>query len=317
MEHYCTLFDRGFLPQGIALHVSLQRHAGPCTLWVLCLDEETRAALTALSLGGMRLLSLTECETAELKQARADRSYGEYCWTLASHTFTFVFDRDPAVERLTYLDADVFFLGPPRGFFRELELSGKKILITDHAYAPEYAHYVSMAGRYCVQFVTFARDPEAMALLVAWQRQTRESCTSQRDTGAFGDQQYLDEWPVRYPHLVHVLEHRDRTLAPWNADDSARRQPAVGSEAVMFHFHGLRMLSARWIQWGVGYPLDEPATRRFYSLYQAEITAALALAVSRHAEFRPRYHSPGFLGLVRFLRHALRGRLYLRRYNVL
>ena len=39
MEHYVTLFDSLFLPQGLALHASLQQHAGEHRLWVLCVDE--------------------------------------------------------------------------------------------------------------------------------------------------------------------------------------------------------------------------------------------------------------------------------------
>jgi hypothetical protein len=34
MEHYVTLFDSLFLPQGLALHMSMERHAGVYTLWI-------------------------------------------------------------------------------------------------------------------------------------------------------------------------------------------------------------------------------------------------------------------------------------------
>ena len=39
MEHFVTLFDAAFLPQGLALHRSLRRHAGDFTLWRVCVDE--------------------------------------------------------------------------------------------------------------------------------------------------------------------------------------------------------------------------------------------------------------------------------------
>src|SRR4051812_2746325 len=69
MEHYCTLFDETFLPQGIALHASLERHAQPFTLWVLCLDRPTKTALDNLRLSEVRTLALTDCETPELLAA--------------------------------------------------------------------------------------------------------------------------------------------------------------------------------------------------------------------------------------------------------
>jgi hypothetical protein len=257
MEHYGTLFDQGFLPQGLALCASLRRHAGPFTLWVLCLDGQTRTTLEALALPGVRLLALADCETDELRAARADRSYGEYCWTLASHVFSFVLDRDPTVQRLTYLDADVYFFGSPSPFFAEMEQAGKTVLITEHAFAPAYAHYEAKAGRFCVQFITFTREPDSLALLHRWQRQTRASSSADRHAASFGDQQYLDEWPARFGNVVHVLEHRDRTLAPWNADHALRH--ADPDRVVFYHFHGFRMMSPRWSQWCIGYSLAQPA----------------------------------------------------------
>jgi len=311
MEHYCTLFDETFLPQGIALHASLERHARPFTLWVLCLDRSTKTALDNLRLSGVRTLALADCETPELLAARANRSYGEYCWTLASHMFSFVFDRDPTVRRLTYVDADVFFFGSPAPFIGELEQSGKHVLITEHAYAPSVAHYEKTAGRFCVQFVTFERQPDALALLDSWQRQTLESCSSARDAAVFGDQQYLDEWPARHPDLVHVLDHRFRTLAPWNVDHALRSGDP--DSAVFYHFHTFRNISQRWAQWCVGYSLTHPVARALYSSYQTEILAAfdtLRRSGSRPA-FRP--FRPGIAGWLRLARSWVRGQLHIRR----
>jgi hypothetical protein len=311
MEHYGTLFDEAFLPQGIALHASLHRHAQPFTLWVLCLDRTTKTALDSLQLSDVQTLALADCETPELRIARGNRSYGEYCWTLASHLFSFVFDRDPTVRRLTYVDADVYFFGSPTSFIRELEESAKPVLITEHAYAPSVAHYAKTAGRFCVQFITFERRPEALALLESWQRQTLESCSSARDSAVFGDQQYLDAWPARYPHLVHILDHRFRTLAPWNADHALKCGDP--DSVVFYHFHSFRTISQRWAQWCVGYTLTNPVALRLYSAYQAEILAAfddLRRSGSRPA-FRP--FRPGIGGWLRLARSWVRGQLHLRR----
>ena len=46
MEHYVTLFDSLFLPQGLALHMSMERHAGNYTLWILCIDDAVHDVLT-------------------------------------------------------------------------------------------------------------------------------------------------------------------------------------------------------------------------------------------------------------------------------
>jgi hypothetical protein len=312
MEHYCTLFDQGFLPQGLALHTSLCRHAKPFTLWVLALDQSTEAALEALELPEVRVLALAGCETAELRAARANRSYGEYCWTLASYLFSFVFERDPTVHRLTYLDADVFFFGPPDVFLAELRESGRSVLITEHAFSPAYGHYASTVGQYCVQFVTFSRDPEAMTLLSHWQRQALNDSAS-RGTTAFGDQKYLDVWSALFPQLVHVLDHRFRTLAPWNADHAEGLSDP--EPVVMYHFHSFRILNRNWSQWCVGYPLRNIGTLSRYSIYQMEVLAAIDRLRQVGSEPTVRRFRPGIGGWLRLGRSWLRGELLLHHHR--
>jgi hypothetical protein len=63
VNHYVTLFDRNFLPQGLALYESMLCHANPFTLWVLCMDEKTEQVLNRLSKPGIRLIPLAEVET--------------------------------------------------------------------------------------------------------------------------------------------------------------------------------------------------------------------------------------------------------------
>ncbi|HAO68133.1 MAG TPA: glycosyl transferase, partial [Verrucomicrobiales bacterium] len=41
MEHYVTLFNSLFLPQGLALYQSMVKKVQDFNLWILCVDEET------------------------------------------------------------------------------------------------------------------------------------------------------------------------------------------------------------------------------------------------------------------------------------
>ena len=101
MEHYVTLFDSFFLPQGLALHHSLERHAGSYRLWVLCMDVTVLEVLQKLDLPNVALIPLAEVETPALCQVKPLRTVGEYCWTLTPFTFGFVFDRDASSGRVT------------------------------------------------------------------------------------------------------------------------------------------------------------------------------------------------------------------------
>ena len=110
MEHYITLFDSFFLPQGLALHASMTRHAGPFKLWVLCMDEEAQAFLDNLGESTIRTIRLADVETSELLEVKPGRDRAEYSWTLTPFTPKLVFDSDPDAKRVTYIDADMFLL---------------------------------------------------------------------------------------------------------------------------------------------------------------------------------------------------------------
>ena len=270
MEHYVTLFDSLFLPQGLALHMSMERNAGVYTLWILCLDDEAHDALTKLELPNVRLLQLSKLETPELLAIKPTRSKVEYCWTLTPFTSRFVFEMDTTVSRVTYLDADMWFRKNPVQIFHEFEASGKKVLITDHGYAPEHDQSAT-SGQYCVQFMTFTRDGSE-TVRKWWEDRCIEWCFSRFEDGKFGDQKYLDDWPTRFANSVHVLSNRELTLAPWNAT----RFPYNNS--VTWHFHSLRIsLSSRKslvVTYG-SYMLPKCTRETVYQLYCVDLRTAI------------------------------------------
>jgi hypothetical protein len=238
VEHFVTLFDSHYLPQGLALHRSLLEHARPFKLWIVCMDESVEQALRKLDLSGVTLLPLKEVETVRLREVKSVRSIGEYCWTLTPFVPQSVFQVAPHAQRVTYLDADLFFFDSPRILLDELDRSGKDVLITDHAYAPEYSSSRRF-GRFCVQFMTFRNTAAGMKVLRWWQERCLEWCYARDEDGKFGDQKYLEDWPTRYADEVHVLEQVERTLAPWNVHFFARTNG--GANPVFYHFHGLKL----------------------------------------------------------------------------
>lgn len=266
-EHYVTLFDSAFLPNGLALHASLERHGGDYALWVVCMDERAFEALSTLAPPNVKPLRLMDLETPELLAAKATRTFGEYCWTLTPFTADFVLDRAPEAGRVTYIDADMWLARSPKPIFDELEASGAAALITDHAYAPEFEH-MRRYGTYCVQFMPFVRhtsDP----IRSWWQQRCLEWCFAREEDGKFGDQKYLDDWPLRFGTLVHVLSAPALTQAPWNAVSF----PA--DEAAVYHFHRLRTVSDHRATVGL-YRLPRDHRQSLYEPYLRDVGAALS-----------------------------------------
>jgi hypothetical protein len=265
LEHFVTLFDSLFLPQGLALHASMQRHLKQFTLWILCVDDETHCVLQALQLANVRLLQLSHLETSDLLKVKTQRTKGEYCWTLTPFAPRFVFETDLAVSRVTYIDADLWFRKDPLKIFQEFEASGKQVLITDHGYAANYDE-TALSGQFCVQFIIFERHGGELVRRW-WEARCIEWCHARVEDGKFGDQKYLDVWPDLFKDKVHVLENKEWTLAPWNAV----RFPYGNS--VIYHFHGLRIISENKVTFGQ-YEIPRQVAHNIYEPYLVDLRAA-------------------------------------------
>ncbi len=110
MRYFCTYFDRHYLARALVLYDSLKRNCGDFKLWMLCLDEESYAALAKLKLPEVSLLTLSELERDDppLRQAKTNRSLLEYYFTCTPCLPLFILRREPAVDLITYLDSDLF-----------------------------------------------------------------------------------------------------------------------------------------------------------------------------------------------------------------
>ena len=275
MEHFVTLFDLLFLPQGLALHRSMERHAGNYTLWILCMDDEVHEILSLMKLPNVQLLQLSLVETKELKRVKPERTVGEYCWTVTPFAPKFVFKADISVKKVTYLDADLWFRKSPAPIFQEFDKSGKDVLITDHAYSPEY-DLSEKSGKYCVQFTTFTREG-GETVRKWWEERCIEWCFDRFENGKFGDQKYLDDWPERFPEQVHVLSNQGWTLAPWNAN----RFPY--SNGVFWHFHELRLTEKRsklLVQFTTSYSIPPITRNQIYKPYLEDLRVVVEIMKS-------------------------------------
>lgn len=276
-EHFVTLFDGHYLPLGLSLYRSLEEHAAPFHLWIVALDETCAAALEKMALRHASVLRLAEIETDALRAVRGGRSVAEYCWTLTPFLPAAVLARAPGLKRVTYVDADLFFFQPPRLLLEEFEQSGKHVLITEHAFAPEHAHNVRY-GRFCVQFMTFRNTPQGWSVLRWWQERCIEWCYGREEDGKFGDQKYLDDWPQRFAAEVHVLSRTERTLAPWNVAHVARTTGQA--QPVFYHFHSLKIVSRSRVVLHFMYRIGR-GNRWIYRAYLQSLRSAVAEMRSR------------------------------------
>jgi len=233
------------------------------------MDSECHRILSSLSLKNLFLLRLDQLENQELLSLKTHRTRAEYCWTLTPWSIQWVLEADPTASRVTYLDADIFLLQSPFSLFKDLDHSAKSFLITDHGYSPEYDQ-TAIYGRYCVQFVAVCRGT-GETILHWWRDRCLEWCSARSENGKFGDQKYFEEISSLFAQDVLALHADARFLAPWNA--SSFRY----SDAVLFHFHGFRIINSALYVLSESYYLPVPLRRYVYSPYAAFILSLPSL----------------------------------------
>lgn len=244
MYNYCTLFDSNFLLYGLALHQSLCRHATNFHLYILAFDTECFNILEKLKLKNTIIIHHKDFETETLLKLKKERSIAEYCWTCTPSLIDFCITKYN-LNNCTYLDSDIYFYADPTILIDEMQ--EKSVLITSHNFSKKYSDLTKF-GKYCVQFVTFKITPEAMNILREWKNNCIDWCYNRIEGEKFGDQKYLDKWPIVYS-CVHELLNIGGGYAPWNIErfelyeeqkSLKIREKNKSNTLVFFHFHNIK-----------------------------------------------------------------------------
>ena len=243
-RYYCTYFDRNYLVRGLSLISSLNRHESSFTIFVVCLDELTRIILKKLDLSNVILVPLHEVEERDiaLSAARQNRSVVEYYWTLTPSIILYLIGTH-RLEKLTYLDSDLFFFSSPEPIFQEMGKSS--ILIHAHRFSDK-TRWMDIFGIYNVGLMIFKNNADGLSCLKWWRDQCNRWCYDKIEDGKYGDQLYLNQFPHLFNN-VHILQHPGAGVAPWNHDQyKIVKESATGTifvdgyPLVVYHYHSLK-----------------------------------------------------------------------------
>jgi hypothetical protein len=320
---FCTLFDKNYLYQGVALHRSLQRHGGDFKLYALCMDSIAHALLTKMNCPTLVPVAVDELLTPAISAVRARTTHGQFCWVCQPLICEFLLDRLQP-DMVTYLEADSLFFSSPEPLFAEM--AGRSASLVPHNYSREFDNS-AVAGLYCVQFNAFANDSAAREVLAYW----REWCFKYDKSAptVYPGQTSLDDWPGRFP-AVAVIRNPGAGVAPWNIrgyeltlKDSV---PYVnGLPAVFFHYHQYGRFKNGSHDLG-NYPLSQQVIDYFYRPYIRAIEEAAreVRAIDPSFAYRREYadtgtvadllrsfSASGVIAYLRALKRKVRGR-----YNV-
>jgi hypothetical protein len=262
----CSMWDWNYHSKGLALIESLRRHVPDFALCVLALDEQVYSYFEQNRQRNVIVISLSEIETREFVEAKHNRKWIEYIWTLTPHLTRFCFDLLDT-DSIAYIDADTFLFHDLAPLYDEVGNAGAAII--PHRWTPKHAQRLRAAGIYNVSWVYFSRN--GLQCLEDWRADCLDWCYWQVKTdGRFADQGYLNDWPTRYG--AHVVKHLGANLAPWNQEQYTYRVNGNGliisdgkraDPLLFYHFHGFKSAQER-----TSYMLHPMVAKHVYKPYE-------------------------------------------------
>lgn len=297
MYNFCTLFNSYYLSRGLVTYESLIQAEPNAHLYIITFDEKAYEVLHKLELSNATLIPLTtlEAEVPELKAVKADRSFGEYCWTSSSVSLHYILKKYQLAQ-CTYIDADMFFYQSPKLLLAEIP-ADYSVMITDHRYSKKHEHLGVLRGRYCVQFMVFKNDTKGLKVLEWWKNACLDWCYNRMEDGKFGDQKYLDSWTTDFEG-VWELQQLGGGVAPWNMEqyDFYKKEGQIQLKdkvtqkefpLVFFHYHGLKFFENGTVYPKGRYSISEAANRLLFLPYIQHLEAAKKRILAIDASFDP------------------------------
>ncbi len=258
--NFCTLFNKAFLNRGIALYNSILKNCPePFNFFILCMDDETYKILLKLELRYVTLLKIgdLESEYKELKVARNNRTAVEYCWTLSPSLPTYILEKNPSMETITYLDADLFFYSSIEPIYQVF--GNNSVMIIPHRIFGDTDVRERNNGKYNVGMLIFRNNPDGRECLEWWRQRCVEWCYDKVEPTRYGDQKYLDYFEEKFKG-VYVLPWKGVCLAPWNIGSYKGKIRQInngivsidGDNLIFFHFSRFKIYLPRssWLPAG-------------------------------------------------------------------
>lgn len=210
--YFCNIITRTRLYQFIALYNSIKENSKSFKIFVLCMDEDTFRILEAAKLENLILNRHSEIEDIHLLNLKSIRKTEEYCWTLKPVYLMYVLKHND-IDRLTYLDADLFFYDDPERIF--VASDNCSVLLSEHDSNFDIKYVEDYVGRFNAGIISFKNNFRGRECLSWWKKQCIKWCYNTTETGQFGDQKYLEQIHERF-NEVQPINVTGVNIAPWN-----------------------------------------------------------------------------------------------------
>ena len=266
--NFVTYFDKNYIPKFSAMADSLLRHEKKADLWAFACDSESRGALDGHNVWGISVGKL-EKVFPELCDARGNREWVEYMWTLTPFVMQFMM-LEWKLEEIAYVDADLYFFSDLGELYTEA--GDNDICAIPHRWSPEHSKRLATNGKYNVSWLRVLNTEEGVAFLKEWGDLCIDSCI--RDNKCMGDQGHIDYLERVYD--IYDIQHLGANLAPWSQKQYNYHmedgQVYVEQDKLLFyHLHEFLHSDNGSTLRRTGYDLHPFVAEHVYPEYEAKI----------------------------------------------
>lgn len=241
----CTIISKNYLHYARTLMASLRAVHPEWTPYVLLVDEVK--GCFEPSQEAFRILEVSELPLPQPKHFFFRYSQLELNTAVKPWFLEWLF-RDQAVDRVVYLDPDIFVYRR----LEEVEIAldaGAGVVLTPHLTGictddkKPSERDILKVGSYNLGFVAVERAAAMQGLLPWWKARLEFDCRVDTAEGLFVDQRWMDLAPCLFDR-VHVLRHEGYNVAYWNLahrriERNDHGYTVNGSPLTFFHFSGL------------------------------------------------------------------------------
>lgn len=241
--YFCNVVSLTRLYQFIALYNSIQANTKVFNIFVLCMDDDTFRILEAARLNNVILTKLRDLENDNLLELKSKRQIEEYCWTLKPVFLTHILEQNEFIDRITYLDADLYFHNNPELLFVGSE--NCSVLLSEHDFNENIKNIEESVGKFNAGFISFKNNENGRLSLKWWKEQCLKWCFNTTVTGQFGDQKYLNNM-IELFKKVCAIKVPGVNIAPWNDEKYKYRMVDEklfinNSPLILYHYCGFRV----------------------------------------------------------------------------
>lgn len=245
----CTIVSANYLSYARTLGQSIKATHPDLNFYVLLVDEpqELEKEVGSLKNEEFEVVPVRDLGLSDFDAIAFKFGVVELNTNVKPSFLKYLFTR--GIERLIYLDPDIFVYKPLEGIFDLLRTNS--IILTPHVTtplmdgkAPSEQDFMRV-GVFNLGFIAVSKTPEGFSFLDWWENRCLTLGFNEVRTGLFVDQKWADFIPCFY-QSVSVLRNPGYNMAYWNLHERTLFRDPSGDwmvnsthELIFFHFSGI------------------------------------------------------------------------------